>query len=117
MFSKCSVDKTPPRPDETTPAPQEFRDALAELVQMGLRVARMVGQVADAETAVAETAAQVDVAAGVTGMARQCGRLPAGLGRATAAAPAGWVRPAPRGRVRLSLGEPGPRVWPGQARP
>ena len=46
------------RTEQPTPAPQGFRDALAELVQIGLKVARMVGQTADAETNLAEAAAQ-----------------------------------------------------------
>ena len=53
------------RPDETTPAPQGFRDALAEMVQIGLSVARMVGRVAEAETAAVEAAARVSVEEGV----------------------------------------------------
>jgi hypothetical protein len=55
--------QTDPHPDDPTKAPQGFRDALAELVQMGLRVARMVTQVADAETAMAEAASQAGAAA------------------------------------------------------
>ena len=46
------------RTTQPTPAPPQFRDALAELVQVGLKVARMVGHSADAETALAEAAAQ-----------------------------------------------------------
>ncbi len=57
------MNQTPPRPNETTKAPPAFRDALAELVEMGLRVARMVTQVADAETASAKAAAQAGAAA------------------------------------------------------
>ncbi len=58
-----------PRPTETTPAPQEFRDALSKLVQLGLRVAEMVAEAADAETAAAKAAAQIRVAEGVSPMA------------------------------------------------
>ena len=47
-----------PRTPQTAPAPEGFRDALAELVQIGLKVARMVGQSAEAETQLAEAAAQ-----------------------------------------------------------
>jgi hypothetical protein len=59
-----------PRPDDTAKAPQGFRDALAELVQIGLRVARMVGRVADAEIELAEAASQAGVAEGVSALAR-----------------------------------------------
>jgi hypothetical protein len=61
--------QTPPRPNETAPAPQPFRDALAEVVQVGLQVVRMVGEVADAETALAKSAAEIRVAEGVSSMA------------------------------------------------
>ncbi len=63
------MSQTPPRPDQTATAPQAFRDALAELVQIGLRVARMVGQVADAETALADAAAQAGAAEGASALA------------------------------------------------
>jgi hypothetical protein len=49
---------TAPLPDQTAEAPQGFRDALSELVQLGMRVARMVGRVAETETALAEAASQ-----------------------------------------------------------
>jgi hypothetical protein len=52
----------PPRPSEPNPAPPPFRDALAQLVQMGLSVARMVTRVAEAETALAEAAARASLA-------------------------------------------------------
>jgi len=55
-----------PRPDATAPAPQAFRDALAELVQNGLSVSRLLARTADAETALAEAAAQIRVAEGVS---------------------------------------------------
>ena len=42
---------TLPHPENTARAPEAFRSALAELVQIGMSVARMVGQVAEAETA------------------------------------------------------------------
>ena len=61
--------RTTSTPDQTTPAPQGFRDALAELTQIGLRVARMIGQVADAETALAEAASQAGAAEGVSALA------------------------------------------------
>ena len=54
---------------QPTPAPQGFRDALAELVQIGLKVARMVGQNADAETNLAEAAAQAGAAEGASPLA------------------------------------------------
>ena len=47
-----------PHTIQPTPAPQGFRDALTELVQVGLKVARMVGHSADAESDLAESAAQ-----------------------------------------------------------
>ena len=58
-----------PRPEETATAPQAFRDALAELVQIGLRVARMVGRVAEAEMDLAEAASQTSVDPGVSAVA------------------------------------------------
>ncbi len=58
-----------PRPDHTAHAPEGMRDALAELVQIGLRVARMLGQVADGEAALAVAAAQAGVAADVPALA------------------------------------------------
>jgi hypothetical protein len=58
----------PPRPNEPTTAPQPLRDALAQLVQMGLTVARMVTRVAEAETALADAAAQVNAAEGASPM-------------------------------------------------
>jgi hypothetical protein len=42
--------------DETSQAPVLFREALVELVQIGMRVARMVGRAADAEAALADAA-------------------------------------------------------------
>ena len=45
------MSQTVSHPDETARAPEAFRSALAELVQIGMSVARMVGQVAEAETA------------------------------------------------------------------
>jgi hypothetical protein len=58
-----------PRPDETARAPEGFRDALAELVQIGLSVARLVGRVAEAETALAEAASHINAAEGVSPLA------------------------------------------------
>jgi hypothetical protein len=69
MFFIRSMNQTPSRPDQTTNAPQEFRGALAELVQIGMRVARMVGLVADAETELAESAAQASAAEGASALA------------------------------------------------
>jgi hypothetical protein len=60
---------TLPRPDDTARAPEAFRDALAELVQIGMTVARMVGRVAEAETALAEAALQFGAAEGVSALA------------------------------------------------
>jgi hypothetical protein len=47
------------RTDEINQAPALFREALAELVQIGMTVARMIGRVAQAETALADAAATV----------------------------------------------------------
>ena len=58
-----------PRIVQPTPAPQGFRDALTELVQIGLKVARMVGQSADAETDLAAAAAQAGAAEDVSPLA------------------------------------------------
>jgi hypothetical protein len=58
------MSQTPPRPEQTATAPQGFRDALAELVQIGLTVARLVGRVAEAELALADAAAQASAAEG-----------------------------------------------------
>ena len=58
MFFLCSMTSTASRPDETAPAPQAFRSALAELVQIGMSIARMLGQVAEAEAALAVAAPQ-----------------------------------------------------------
>jgi hypothetical protein len=63
-----TMNETTPRP-ETQPAPQAFRDALSALVQFGLRVAGMIAEVADAETALAKSAAEIRVAEGVPAMA------------------------------------------------
>ena len=56
-------------PDAIARPPEGFRDALAELVQIGLSVARMVGQVADAETALAVAAAQIGAPPGEPALA------------------------------------------------
>jgi hypothetical protein len=58
-----------PRPHETANAPEAFRNALAELVQIGMTVARMVGRIAEAETALAEAASQFGAAEGVSALA------------------------------------------------
>jgi hypothetical protein len=58
-----------PHPDETARAPEGFRDALAELVQIGLSVARLVGRIAEAETALAEAASHINAAEGVSPLA------------------------------------------------
>ncbi len=42
---------------------------MAELVQIGLSVARLVGRVAEAETALAEAASQINAAEGVSPLA------------------------------------------------
>ena len=61
--------RTAPSTAQITPAPQGFRNALTELVQIGLKVARMVGQSADAEADLAEAAAQAGVAENVSALA------------------------------------------------
>ena len=70
-----------PRPSDTSHAPEPFRApkpfhapepfrvALAELVQIGMSVARMVGRAAEAETALAEAASTATVADGVPPLA------------------------------------------------
>jgi hypothetical protein len=68
VFMIRTMNKTAARP-EIQPAPPEIRDALSEIVQIGLRVARMIGEVADAETALAKSAADIRVAEGVSPMA------------------------------------------------
>ncbi len=55
------MDSALPRSDLIARAPDAFRDALAELVQIGLSVARMVGRAAEAETTAAEAVAQLSV--------------------------------------------------------
>ncbi len=60
---------TLPRPDTTPRDPDAFRDALAELVGIGMHVARMVGRAAEAEAALAEAAAQAGIADDVSSMA------------------------------------------------
>jgi hypothetical protein len=66
MFMIRTMNKNAIPPTE---APPEFRDALSELVQIELRVARMLGDVADAEGALAKAAAEIRVAGGVSPMA------------------------------------------------
>jgi hypothetical protein len=58
MFFICSMTQTPPRRNRTATAPQAVRDGLAELVQAGMHVARMIAQAAETETALAEAALQ-----------------------------------------------------------
>ena len=58
-----------PRPADTTNAPDPLRAALAELVQIGMSVARMVGGAAEAETALAKSAATASIADGVPPLA------------------------------------------------
>ncbi|WP_158742880.1 hypothetical protein [Acidisphaera sp. L21] len=48
---------TTPQPDEIARAPEPFRAALAELVEIGMTVARMLARVAAGETTLAEAAA------------------------------------------------------------
>jgi hypothetical protein len=68
VFFICSMIDAAPH-DETAKAPQAFRDGLADLFQIGLTVARMVGRIAEAETALAEAASQAGVAEGVSPLA------------------------------------------------
>ncbi|WP_158747886.1 hypothetical protein, partial [Acidisphaera sp. L21] len=53
---------------ETACAPASFRAALADLVEVGMRVATMIGLAADAEAALAQ-ATMVEVAAGGSAIA------------------------------------------------
>jgi hypothetical protein len=62
------MNRTMSSPDDAC-APEGFSAALAELVQIGLSVARMVGRVAEAETALAEMASRTRVAEGVSALA------------------------------------------------
>ena len=62
------MDRIPPRPDNPAPAPQHYRDALAEVVQMSLIVARMVTRVAEGEIAMADAAAEIRAAEGASPM-------------------------------------------------
>ena len=59
----------PLRPDQTAPAPDPFRAALAELVQIGMTVARMIARAAEAETTLAEAASTANIASGVSPLA------------------------------------------------
>ena len=59
----------PTRHADPIRAPEPFRAALAELVQIGMAVARMVGRAAEAETALAEAASTATVADGVPPLA------------------------------------------------
>jgi hypothetical protein len=74
--------------DETTRGPAPFREALAELVQIGMIVARMVGRVAAAETALAEAAASAGVEDGVLPLATSLAEAIAADQAASAAAEA-----------------------------
>ena len=56
-------------PTDTPRAPEPFRAALAELVQVGMSIARMVGQAAEAETALAKSAATASIADGISPIA------------------------------------------------
>ena len=58
-----------PRPNDDARAPEPFRAALAELVQIGMSVARLVGHAAEAEIALAEAASTATVADGVPPLA------------------------------------------------
>ena len=57
-----------PRADDILRAPDAFRDALTELVGIGMSVARMIGLAAETETALAQSAAQVTAEDGVSPM-------------------------------------------------
>jgi hypothetical protein len=57
------------RPDDTAHAPEPFRAAMAELVGIGMSVARLVGRAAEAEMAIAEAASQAIAADGVSPLA------------------------------------------------
>ena len=56
---------TASRPDQTARAPEAFRDAAAELVQIGMIVARMLGRVAEAEAEAALAVSAPQTMAGV----------------------------------------------------
>ena len=57
-----------PRADDILRAPDAFRDALTELVGIGMSVARMIGLAAETETALAQSAAQATAEDGVSPM-------------------------------------------------
>ncbi|WP_158744395.1 hypothetical protein [Acidisphaera sp. L21] len=59
----------PSHSDETICAPAPFREALADLVAFGMRVARMVACAADAEAVLAEAAVAAGVAEGLSPIA------------------------------------------------
>ena len=82
---------------ETVTAPEPFRAALAELVQVGMSVARMVGQAAEAETALA-VAASTAVAGGVSPLATS---LAEAIAADQAAAAAGEARRAVIARAEI----------------
>ena len=78
-----------PRPAEPACAPEPFRAALAELVQIGMSVARMVGRAAEAEAALAEAASAARVAEGISPLATS---LAEAMAADQAAAAAGEAR-------------------------
>ena len=79
-------------------APEPFRTALADLVQIGMSVARMVGEAAEAETALAKSAATASIADGVPALATS---LAEAIEADQAAAAAGEARRAVIARTEI----------------
>jgi hypothetical protein len=128
VWSLGAMQTRPNPPDEITPAPEPFRAALAELVQFGMNVARLVSHAADAEMALAEAAATV--ASGVSPVANslaeaiEADRAAAAAGEArrdvverTAIIAAAFNRVARAVRLTVLLAERLDRGWarPGRA--
>lgn len=82
---------SPAQPTAPSSAPDMFRTALAELVDIGMSVARMVGRTAEAETALADSASGARAAEGVSPVATS---LAEAIEADRAAAAAGEARQA-----------------------
>ena len=87
-----------PDPTDTARAPEPFRAALAELVQTGMSVARMIGHAAEAEAALAKAASTANIADGVSPLATS---LAEAIASDQAAAAAGEARRAVITRTQI----------------
>ena len=87
-----------PHPTETARAPELFRAALAQLVQIGMSVAQMVGEAAEAETVLAKAATTANIAEGVSPLATS---LAEAIEADQAAAAAGEARRAVIARTQI----------------